>query len=46
MQGVHKLDSFPHCVIAAAAAIEEVLRKKVFGRFPQFVLLGKMVRVE
>ena len=47
MQGVHKLDGFPHCVNAAAAIEEQTVRrlswtkkfqerKRVFGGFPNF----------
>ena len=50
--GVHKLDCFPHCVDTAAAIEEQTVRRlpwtklfsqRVFGRFSQFVLPGKIV---
>ena len=57
MQGVHKLDGFPHCVDAAAAIEEQTVihlswtkkfweRGKVFGGFLNLVLPEKMVRAE
>ena len=52
MQGVHKLDGFPHCVDVAAIEEQTVRRlsflksseeESVWRAFPNLVLLGKMV---